>query len=96
MLDRDGRIESALITTFSSDYNVFNLNSEQSKEFLDKSYKDSKKIDDYLNSMYSSLPEEFKIKTYFNSDFSFSDGEKKLFLIKQHYTLIGLYKKRID
>lgn len=76
MLDRDGRIESALITTFSSDYNVFNLNSEQSKEFLDKSYKDSKKIDDYLNSMYSSLPEEFKIKTYFNSDFSFSDGEK--------------------
>jgi hypothetical protein len=75
ILDRDGVIESALITTFSSEYDVFSLGSEKSKEFLDKSYNETKKINDYLNNLYTSLPEEFKIKTRF--ELSYLSSEDK-------------------
>lgn len=84
ILEKNGVIESALITTFSSGYDVFSLGSDESKKFLDNSYNETKKITEYLNNLYTSLPEEFKIKTLFELFFPSSEDRQ----IVEHETTL--------
>jgi hypothetical protein len=78
--ERDGMVDSSLILTFSSEYDNFKFDDESNKIAMQNSYDESKKIENYINNMYESLPEELRVKTFFDSSVGISEFIPRVYI----------------